>query len=214
MTGPSSDDTTQGRTSVATVEIGHLLRLGLDVVLRDHADLHLLPVAPAFAGLRSAITKHSIDTVVVAEEAISDIVRLRADYPSLGITVLLNRGDSKAQEGLAAAVTATCISIDAASSEVGAAIRLAASSLRVRSGQSPSPNLSRADKARSLSPREDEVLALVLNRLTRSEIAERLTISKHTVDAHIGAIFTKLGVNSQAELRRILPSPPTDFSAR
>ncbi len=48
-----------------------------------------------------------------------------------------------------------------------------------------------------LTPRETEVLALVAAGLTDREIAERLTISPHTVHRHVSNILTKLDVPSR-----------------
>jgi len=50
-----------------------------------------------------------------------------------------------------------------------------------------------------LSPREREVLALVAEGLTNSQIAERLFISRETVKFHLRNIFQKLGVSTRTE---------------
>ncbi|MGH9111987.1 MAG: LuxR C-terminal-related transcriptional regulator [Acidimicrobiales bacterium] len=49
-----------------------------------------------------------------------------------------------------------------------------------------------------LSARELEVLRLVADGKTSPEIAEQLTISRHTVRRHLENIYAKLGVNSRA----------------
>ena len=43
----------------------------------------------------------------------------------------------------------------------------------------------------SLSTREIEIIELVAEGLTNQEIADRLTISKRTVDNHVSNVFTK-----------------------
>jgi DNA-binding NarL/FixJ family response regulator len=48
-----------------------------------------------------------------------------------------------------------------------------------------------------LTPRELEVLRLIVEGLANKEIAESLSISRHTVSKHIEAIFTKLDVSSR-----------------
>jgi DNA-binding CsgD family transcriptional regulator/tetratricopeptide (TPR) repeat protein len=50
-----------------------------------------------------------------------------------------------------------------------------------------------------LTPRESEVLALLGERLRNVDIAERLVVSPKTVDHHVSAILTKLGVRNRAE---------------
>ncbi len=52
---------------------------------------------------------------------------------------------------------------------------------------------------RDLTPREREVLALLVKGQTNLEIAEQLTISLSTVKFHVSSILDKLGVSSRAE---------------
>jgi DNA-binding CsgD family transcriptional regulator len=50
-----------------------------------------------------------------------------------------------------------------------------------------------------LTPRQVEVLELVASGLTNTDIAERLFVSPKTVDHHVSALLTKLGVSSRKE---------------
>ena len=50
-----------------------------------------------------------------------------------------------------------------------------------------------------LTPREREVLALLVEGLTNPEIAERLTVSYSTARAHVSNVLCKLGVSNRAE---------------
>ena len=52
----------------------------------------------------------------------------------------------------------------------------------------------------SLSAREMEIIELVADGLTNQEIAERLTISKRTVDNHVSNMFTKTGSKNRVAL--------------
>jgi len=77
-----------------------------------------------------------------------------------------------------------------------------------------------------LTPREQEVLALLRERLTNQQIAERLSITERTAKYHVAQILSKLGAESRAEaaawtpderparVLALLPFALTRFSAR
>jgi DNA-binding CsgD family transcriptional regulator len=48
-----------------------------------------------------------------------------------------------------------------------------------------------------LSEREREVLDLMVGGLVKKEIADRLSLSYHTVDNHLRSIYTKLQVHTR-----------------
>jgi DNA-binding NarL/FixJ family response regulator len=56
-----------------------------------------------------------------------------------------------------------------------------------------------APTAENLTPRELEILCLLAEGLDNTAIAERLTVTKRTVQNHISNIYGKLGVTSRTE---------------
>jgi DNA-binding NarL/FixJ family response regulator len=68
-------------------------------------------------------------------------------------------------------------------------------SLVSRRGASPSP-------LDDLSPREREVLALMAEGLSNGAIAERLVLTKRSVEGHINAIFLKLPLPDELQVNR------------
>jgi DNA-binding CsgD family transcriptional regulator len=52
----------------------------------------------------------------------------------------------------------------------------------------------------SLTPAEREVVRLVCDGLPNKDIAARLFVSPRTVHAHLGHVYTKLGLSSRVQL--------------
>ena len=71
--------------------------------------------------------------------------------------------------------------------------------LESASPAAPEP-LEIAERFRSLTRRESEVAALLCRRSSTGAISSKLLISRLTVYKHIENIFSKLGINSRAEL--------------
>jgi len=64
----------------------------------------------------------------------------------------------------------------------------------------PSLRVVNAHGRQMLTPREQQVVALVAEGLSNRDIARELTLSEHTVKKYVFRIFDKLGVSSRVEL--------------
>jgi predicted ATPase/DNA-binding CsgD family transcriptional regulator len=67
---------------------------------------------------------------------------------------------------------------------------------------SASPSKTSSTSPAGLTARELEVLRLVAQGMTNPQIAKRLILSSHTVNAHVRSIYTKLEVNSRSSVTR------------
>jgi NarL family two-component system response regulator LiaR len=69
-------------------------------------------------------------------------------------------------------------------------------------------------EAYGLTPREREVLALMVEGLSNPDIAERLIVSRSTAKAHVSNILSKLGVSNRAEAIALALQrrPPEEWS--
>lgn len=62
------------------------------------------------------------------------------------------------------------------------------------------------DHPQGLTPREAEVADLVAKGLADAEIAERLSLSRRTVEHHVSSVLAKVGVGSRRDLRTPAPT--------
>jgi two-component system response regulator DctR len=70
--------------------------------------------------------------------------------------------------------------------------------------------LSHEERLASLTAREREILALVVEGHYNKVIADRLGIAMRTVEVYRARIFEKMGVRSAVELAGLLAAPPRD----
>ena len=103
------------------------------------------------------------------------------------------------------AVLAQCEPVHDGGTVIGAIVWLRADRPARPAGGTPN---SRPDRATfgwlSLTESEGGVADLVADGLTNREVANRLFVSPHTVDAHLRHIYRKLGIRSRVELTRVV----------
>ncbi|MEQ1786164.1 MAG: AAA family ATPase [Acidimicrobiales bacterium] len=74
------------------------------------------------------------------------------------------------------------------------------------------PRASTRANPAGLTAREVQVAALLAEGLTNAEVAGRLVVSQKTVDHHVSAVLSKLGVSSRRHVRRAAAELAVDLS--
>lgn len=132
-----------------------------------------------------------------------DLVRsARAASATMGIVVLtMYSGDEQVLGAMDAGASAF-VNKDASADEVVAAARHASIAPRSFTARDLSSVMSRrmaAPAGPRLSPRETEVLALLVDGLAVGQISRRLFISESTTKTHVAKIYDKLGASNRAQ---------------
>jgi DNA-binding NarL/FixJ family response regulator len=133
--------------------------------------------------------------------------RLVAEHPGVAIVVLTTYvDDSSVLEALQAGAR-SYLTKDADRTDIARALEAAAGGLTVfdprvhatllAAASAPPSGSGPAALPDGLTQREAEILGLIAQGLTNTEIAERLFLSGHTVKTHINRIFGKTGARDR-----------------
>lgn len=108
-------------------------------------------------------------------------------------------------------VNVRCEPVESATETVGALVHMDAPPGESSAGTRPS-RTKRAHRQTfgwaSLSPSQLGIAELVATGLTNQEVAARLYLSRHTIDFHLRAIYSKLGIDSRVKLARLVSEHP------
>lgn len=200
---------------VVIVEDQALLREGLGMLFENggHEVVALLANA---VDLAATVDAEQPDLVVLdvrmpptfTDEGVQAARGIKAEYPAIGVLVLSQHVETAGAVSLVGLGGFGYLLKD----RVLAVDEFLETAERVaRGGSALDPEVvaslvapSRPSALARLTERETEVLALVAQGDTNSQIAERLFVTERTVEAHIGRILAKLGIVESAGHRRVI----------
>ncbi|PWN03160.1 DNA-binding response regulator [Nocardioides silvaticus] len=198
---------------VLLVDDQELVRTGLRGILRSRFGFEIVGELDSGAGIVDAVTQLAPDVVIMdVRMPLVDGVqatRLLRDLPDAPpVLVLTTFEDEEILAGALRAGAAGFLLKGVPAEDLQRAVRAVAAgdswldpavTGRVLSAyrEGPTPTLP-GPEADVLTPREREVLALIGQGLSNTEIAERLTLGEGTIKTHVGHIFAKLDLRDRS----------------
>jgi two-component system response regulator NreC len=202
-------------TKVLIADDHAIVRAGLRAVLTSEPSLHL--VGEATGGYEAIeMVSDRQPNILVLDVSMPDLdgiavtKRLKPLYPDLKILILTIHEDAALLREAIKSGAAGYILKHAAESELLSAIQIVMrgdlyvdpSMLRSLIEEKSSPTNISQESVEPLTPRETEVLKLIVRGYTNRQIGTELNISVRTVDGHRANLSRKLGLRNRVELVR------------
>jgi DNA-binding NarL/FixJ family response regulator len=194
-------------TRVVLVDDHMLIREGLRRAFERTEEFEVVGEAGSVADAVALVGELTPDVVVMdvrlPDGSGLDAARaLRASQPQVGIVVLtMYAGDEQLFDALESGASAF-VAKSAPAEDVITAARHAAAAPRAFTARDLAGAMQRrmsAPAGPKLSPREREVLDLLVDGLAIAQIARRLYISESTAKTHVSRVYEKLGAANRAQ---------------
>jgi DNA-binding NarL/FixJ family response regulator len=198
--------------TVLSAKFEDLVAVGLGVLIRDDPNLELVAEGVPIDEIDATVAKHAPDVLLLNFGTLlapAQVYELHQAYPDTRIVVLANRPTAAECNQMLSFGATACLSKETEARDIINAIHLASRGMHVlpRSAASAGgPESAAVEGAELLTPREAEVLELLLAGRTNAQIAHQLSIGIETVRTHARNIYRKLGIGSRRELVRLTRS--------
>lgn len=200
--------TASKRIRVLLVDDHDMVRRGLAIFLKGFDDLEQAGEAANGAEAVRRCTETGPDVVLMdlmmpVMDGLAATRVLREQFPAVRVIALTSfRDDGLVQRALQAGAMSYLLK-NVSADDLAASIRAAYAGRRTLAPEVTQDLIDAAARPPvpepDVSPREREVLALMVQGLSNTAIAERLVVSPSTVKTHVSSILSKLGATSRTE---------------
>lgn len=204
------------KISIFIVDDSEVFRLGMSVAMERHSGFEVIKDQPDTSNLKSQISELNpnvviIDLTMTSADALDIINQVRAQSPSIKFlaltpqsdteqirTAYINGADGHCTKGIRTEWLVTGIKTIAAGAKWASPQTVDAliSSAAVIQSDSRFPKPAKAASGQ-LSAREHEVLTLLVQGFSNTEIGARLYLSPETIKTHVRHIMEKLSVRDR-----------------
>ena len=141
-------------------------------------------------------------------DGVEATARIRTAHPDTAVIVLTTYADDESLVGALRAGAKGYLTKDAGAAEITRAVQVVADGqalldpsvhARLVAALDRTPALVPSPRPAALTDREADVLRLIADGLSNSEIAARLVVSEATVKTHVNHVFAKTGVRDRAQ---------------
>jgi DNA-binding NarL/FixJ family response regulator len=188
---------------VLAIDDHELARLGIAWLVTHGTGLELVGLAGSARQALAMVGRTRPDvvtlgTVLPDSSGLELAGQLRERYPDLGLLLLLPDPDGALVATAAARGLSAAVSLTASAATLISLIRTAAA--EPRTFRAPGEFLRAPGRSGPrLSPRERQVLGLLVEGRTQAEIAEQLRISPATAKTHVSRLYAKLNARNRSQ---------------
>lgn len=193
---------------VMIVDDHAVVRSGLAAFLMVFDDLELVAQAGSGAeALRHCRTYGPevvlMDLIMPEMDGAATTKAIKQEFPQIQVIALTSFREEELVQGALQAGAISYLLKNVTADELANAIRNAHHGRSTLAPEATAALIHAATQPKApeydLTPREKEVLALMITGLNNPQIAERLIVSQSTVKFHVSSILSKLGVSSRTE---------------
>ncbi len=198
---------TKDRIRVLLVDDHAVVRSGLGAVLSALDDMELAGEAANGQEAVRACERLKPDVVLMdllmpVMDGVTAIRTIHERWPDVRVVALTSFGDRDLVEGALKAGATSYLIKTVSAQELATAIRDAVTGKATLSSEAAQvlvQGLKEPQTGYDLTPREQEILSLIVAGLSNDDIAARLVVSRSTVKFHVSNVLSKLGVTTRTE---------------